>query len=86
MSDFPEHDKLSEIAAESQAIGEFVDWMNECHHASFQVWSDCSYSHRPVGISIQKLLAEFFEIDEQALENEKRTMLERVRINNAKHA
>ncbi|HET9893755.1 MAG TPA: hypothetical protein VFQ44_02365 [Streptosporangiaceae bacterium] len=27
MSDFPEHDKMAAIAGQSQAIGEFLDWL-----------------------------------------------------------
>lgn len=80
MSNFPEHDKLSAVADQSQAIGEFVDWMAEHHDAGFKVWAEDNYGYRPVGISIHKLLAEFFEIDDLALENEKRAMLEQLRV------
>jgi hypothetical protein len=27
MNDYPEHDKLSAVAAETQAAGEFVEWL-----------------------------------------------------------
>lgn len=75
MSDYPQHEKLSEIREKSQAIGEFLDWMREEKEFTIaeydkhdQLW--------PAGIHTQRLLAEFFEIDYDALMAEKDAMLE----------
>lgn len=77
MSEYPEHDKLRQIAPLSQAIGEFMDWVAAEHHITLAEW------HRgdliPVHARLTKLLAEHFGIDEDALEDEKRAMLARQR-------
>lgn len=31
MSAYPEHDKMTEVAVQSQAIGEFLEWLAEKH-------------------------------------------------------
>ncbi len=45
MTDYPEHEKLSAIAEESQTIGEFVDWLRSPvadggKGFHFQVWKE----------------------------------------------
>jgi len=85
---FPEHDKLSTVKDKSQACGEFVEWLQqrytfgEYHTHSKACQSDdgsaCGSSTRilyPASINVRRLLAEFFEIDETKLEDEKRAML-----------
>ena len=83
MSTYPEHDKMSKIADKSQAIGEFMEWLEqeknltlckpipEGEEAAGQYW--------PAYTPIQNLLAEFFDIDPVALEREKRAMLDEMR-------
>jgi len=74
VSEYPEHDKLHAVVDKSQAIGEFLEWASErhgfrlCYLEGNRYWS--------VGTPVQRLLAEFFEIDENKLEEEKRAMLE----------
>ena len=62
----------------SQAIGEFLEWLNE------QDLHLARYDHRgvklePVPWEIQNRLADFFGIDLNVLEDEKRTMLDEQR-------
>jgi hypothetical protein len=81
MSKYPEHDKLRAIKDKSQAIGEFLQWLRlervpriilcEIHP------HDGDYF--PSMISMQRLLAEYFEIDPDKLEDEKLKMLEECR-------
>ena len=66
---YPEHEKLKAIHHESQAIGSFLEWMK----------SEYPKETRLPPYSIQFLLAEYFEIDEDKLELEKRAMLETIR-------
>jgi len=76
---YPEHDKLSAVRERSQAIGEFIEWLPSkgLHLAEFVEDSDplndgvLMLAHRP----IVELLAEFFEIDLNKIEQEKRAML-----------
>jgi len=82
MSDYPEHDRLKEIQEESQCIGEFLDtcgytlakWSKEPHLVDYAELV-------PVG-NIPDILAEYFNIDQNKLEAEKRAALERMRAAN----
>lgn len=76
--DYPEHERLSKVRDKSQAIGEFLEWLNE------QDLHLARYDHRgvklePVPWEIQNRLADFFGIDLNVLEDEKRTMLDEQR-------
>lgn len=77
MSDYPEHDKLHAVKDKSQAIGEFVEWLQEqgIHLASWHNGTQL----RPWHESIEDLLARHFEIDLAKLEAEKRAMLDKIR-------
>jgi hypothetical protein len=74
MSDYPEHDKMMAVKDESQAIGEFLDvglarlGLRLCESDEHDRWW-------PASISIEKLLADYFEIDLNVIEREKREML-----------
>jgi len=53
MSKYPEHDKLTEVREQSQAIGEFLEWLEGqgvklCRYqVQFETWS--IYVHRDTG-------------------------------------
>ena len=68
---FPEHEKLKAVSAESQKTGAFLDWL-QSHYAE-ATWE------LP---RINQLLAEYYEIDENQLELEKRAMLNEMRESN----
>lgn len=80
MSDTPQHDKLQEIQHLSQAIGEFLDWASEqgWHLAE---WNTTHFfdSMQPVGYTTTNILARYFDIDLNVLEDEKLAMLEQIR-------
>lgn len=94
-SRYPEHDKLSEIHKTSQAIGEFLESLSAkgIEFAAYGTGDPALDSadenstwHKghperlyPVHTPIQTLLAEHFGIDTDALETEKRQMLEAIR-------
>src|SRR5699024_2769877 len=96
---YPEHDKLSEISEASQAIGEFLESLSAkgielaaygTGDPSLDSADENSTWHKghperlyPVHTPIQTLLAEHFEIDTDALEAEKRQMLEGIQGVNA---
>ncbi len=79
---FPEHAKLTAISDQSQAIGEFVDWLQEAHGAFLCHYEDDGQFPRALQMPIRKLLAEFFEIDQDKIEDEKRAMLDTIRADN----
>ena len=77
MTDYPEHDKLHKIADKSQTIGEFMDWLGE-QGLFLATYSDGYYDGNiPLRISmdIPGRLAEYFDINQKALEREKIMML-----------
>jgi len=82
MNEYPEHEKLEKVQEKSQAIGEFLEWLNDEKGLSLAVWGEdevigeCLYPAHP---SVQDLLAEFFGIDLQVLEDEKQAMLVELR-------
>ncbi len=91
----PELDKMHAVKDKSQACGEFVEWLGvEKHivlasphnHNSFcrdeKGHLNCdAHSGELVGVhvGINKLLAEFFEIDLDKIEVEKRALLDEIR-------
>lgn len=72
---YPEHAKLAAVKDHSQAIGEFIEFCG---------YTLCEYDEgepqwRPVQRSIERLLADYFDIDLDVIEAEKRAMLEALR-------
>ena len=78
MPPYLEHEKLKLVKDKSQAVGEFIQWLEE---------KGISLAHYPEGSErlcsvytpVSKLLAEFFEIDLDALEQEKEHMVDSIR-------
>jgi hypothetical protein len=82
MGDYPEHEKLAAVKRESQAIGEFMDWLADDGIVLYKTEPDvyepgdgCYPLQRP----IRDLLHEFFNIDANKIEAEKRAMLKLLR-------
>jgi hypothetical protein len=87
MSTHPEHDKLEAVREKSQTIGEFMEWLQTTKGAVLRRWVECTenaggfpFDEPRAALaafrgSITDLLAEFFGIDQQRLEAEKRDML-----------
>ena len=82
MGPFPEHEKLAKVADTSQLIGEFLEWLptSGIHLAMWlmHVDEDGDEEERLVYSphSIHQVLAEYYEIDLNKLEDEKVAMLE----------
>ncbi len=79
---FPEHDKLQKISGQSQTIYDFIEWLGgegiflAEYDDNWHPSSGCALrSLRPIGDH----LASYFRIDTNALEAEKRRMLENQR-------
>ena len=70
----PEHEKLKEVQPQSQAIGEFIEWLGEqgIWLSSFNRFDRLE----PINDSAEKLLARYFEIDLKVLEAEKVALLD----------
>lgn len=78
----PQHDRLRVVKDKSQAIHEFLLEFLPEKDISLGQWTGRRYL--PVTKSVTALVAEFFEIDLDELENEKRRMLQDIRVDNAR--
>jgi hypothetical protein len=79
MSDYPEHDKLEAVKDQSQAIGEFL----ENGRWTLCEWDDRTGRFWSIRGDVNRVLAEYFEIDLDKLEAEKRQMLDAMRAANS---
>lgn len=78
---YPECEKMAKVKDKSQIIGEFIDWIIETQ--KFIVCVDSGYGgYYPVNITIEELLAKFFGIDLNKVEEERRQMLDEIRKKN----
>lgn len=59
-----ELDKMKKAHKESQSIGEFLEWMMEYHEDLF-----------PDFLNVEEILAEYFDIDLEKVEKEKRALI-----------
>ena len=81
----PECDRLAEVAPVSQKIGEFLDWLSDAkgiHLAEWiqpEEWEWGGKTLVTVNVSFSSLLAEFFEIDLDKVEAERRAILQHLR-------
>ena len=77
MSDYPEHDKLRAIADQTQAIGEFIEWLEGKGIFLARYVEGSNYPRHVHGF--RDLLAEWADIDQDKLEAENRQMLASLR-------
>ena len=81
----PECDKIIAVKNESQKIGEFLGWLGSEKNLTICRWvgededDDIGGRFYPEHLDVQKLLAEFFGIDLNKVEEEKRSLLEEIR-------
>src|SRR5512135_3462017 len=92
---YPEHEKLHMVKDRSQSIGEFLEWLRSekgyviCERLRTSAGDeeeeedDADYELVPANLGITKLLAEFFKIDLEKIEAEKRQMLDQLRAANS---
>ena len=81
---FPECEKLHAVSAESQKLGEFLAWLqDEQGYTLCKFYEQNAYGedegYFPDRKSIQSLLAEYFEIDMDKVDEERRQMLKELR-------
>ena len=72
----PTLDKMQAVHARSQAIGEFLEWLGQ---QGYVICCSGRYPPAPAGKSTEQLLAEYFGIDLEAAERERRAVLDYVR-------
>lgn len=80
---YPEHTKLRAVSAKSQEIGTFLEWIEEKGWRFATYREDGRQTLDPVYFGTkEKLLAEYFHIDLDKIEAEKRAMLDELRSMN----
>lgn len=79
---YPECDKLAAVSEESQKIGAFLDWLrNEKGYVICEENKDCDSGQElaPIFSNIESLLAEYFDINLNRVEKERREILANLR-------
>lgn len=74
----PELERLSVVAAESNKIGEFLDWLEHKKGIVYATYNEDD-ELQSAYIDKNKKLAEFFGIDLDKVESERRALLDYVR-------
>lgn len=78
----PECDKLSKVKDKSQIIGEFLEWLI-CGNTPYMVCEEDRFEDfHPMKLSINGLLAEYFNVDLDKVEAEKQEILNKIRALN----
>lgn len=84
MAEYPEHDKLKALGGANQTVGDFIEWLGE---QGIELASYGNGAYRDVLFPLRRsrdtLIAQFFEIDTNKLEAEKRAMLDEIRESQA---
>lgn len=83
---FPEHDKVQALNGKHNVIGEFIDWLKTKYILATYVNNECSEDFpeilSPVWVNTNDLLAEYFKINLEALENERCTLFKALKNSN----
>jgi hypothetical protein len=79
----PECEKLASVSEDSNKIGEFLAWLAREKHVELAQWhGDELILHNSYSLaewSINKMLADYFDIDMKEVERERRILLEWLR-------
>jgi len=84
MENYPECEKMSKVKKQSQLVGEFLDWLVNEREIVLSEYHEGEGRHdddvlMPISVRTEELLAEFFEIDLNKVEQERRQMLKELR-------
>ena len=73
---YPQHEKLNAVKDQSQTIGDFLEWLHSEKGIILTSYSNSNMNWPTPDLTAkERLMAEYFEIDLDALEAEKRMML-----------
>ncbi|MDA4132203.1 MAG: hypothetical protein OK454_03645 [Thaumarchaeota archaeon] len=72
-------ERLASVKEESQKLGEFIEWVRNERTPHLVLCQEIQGEYAPAGVRTEDLLAEYFDIDLQELEKERRSMLEELR-------
>lgn len=77
-SQYPMSEKLASVADQSQRLGEFIEWLESkgmtiSEYVRYEGYSELRLE--PVSTGVERLLADYFEIDLNEVEKERRRIL-----------
>lgn len=75
MSEYPECEKLLAVSKESNSIGQFLDWLTGEKGFELGKYPEDTDHLVPAVYNIEKLLAEYFDIDLDKVEEERLSIL-----------
>lgn len=78
---YPEHERLREVKRETQALHDFVEWLERRKHIHLRQL----HTDYPVMEKLRELIAEFYDIDLEELGREKDLMVESLRLMQEPH-
>lgn len=73
-TDYPQIEKLKKVSGRAQEISRFFDWLRSEKGYLLAHHKDDSPELFPVYPNVERLLAEYYEIDLEALERERRSL------------
>lgn len=73
----PELNRMADFRVESQAIGDFLAWLQTEKRIKFAQYYGEQLA--PVQVPVEETLAEFFEIDLKKVEKERQALLDFIR-------
>lgn len=79
---YPECEKMTAIQDKPRVIGDFLEWLEETKEMTICVLIEGENEqgeYYPIYLETEKLLAEFFKIDLDKVEEEKRQILDETR-------
>ncbi len=79
MAEYPEHEKMRAVKKRSQIIGEFLEELSGIGLTLCESTDHFECPWTPTGKSTQQVLAQYFKIDLDKIEKEKRAMLDELR-------
>lgn len=70
-----ELERMAQVRKRSQIIGEFLEWLR----SKYTICKSSGHGYYPALKSTEELLAEYFEIDLEQAERERRELLRQIR-------
>jgi len=77
---YSEHERLHAVKEQSQRLGEFLDWLGENGYFVCE-FAENYGEYAPTSTRIEQILADYFDVDLDAIEREKREMIAELRGN-----
>ena len=78
----PELDRIAKVHDQSEIIGQFLEWLQDASHYAIGEWiseRNVQDSFVPAHPDINRLLAEYYDIDLDKVDQERKQILDEIR-------